>query len=51
MKIIYKIDSDDMKKIEFFRKLTNTDECIVIPQTEEIKTFVISDDGNKVTEI
>jgi len=48
MKIIYRIDTDDIIKIKTFQNLLDVDN-IVIPQGDHIKVHVISDDGKVTT--
>lgn len=51
MKIIYRIDDDSQKTIDYFQKQINLNsDGIVIPQGDNIKVFVIKDDG-EVTEL
>lgn len=50
MKIIYRLDTDDGEKIKKFSEQINGHQEVVIPAIEEIKVYVISDDG-KVTKL
>ena len=46
MKIIFRIDSNDQEKLNHFKKqITENPEMIVIPNIDELETFVISDSG------
>lgn len=47
MKIIFRIDTDDQKKIDLLSEQVKND-TLVVPQGEHIKVYVIDNDG-KVT--
>lgn len=49
MKIIFRLDTDDARKIDKFTQGTNA-EVLVIPQGEHIRVYVVSDIG-EVTEL
>lgn len=45
---IFRLDTDNIEKIEFFRKNLeqSSDSTIIIPQGEMVKMWVVNDKGN-----